>query len=233
MTRRAIDLTGQLFGALTVTGRGGKIGTNAAWECLCACGRVTIARSDNLRRGMTRTCGNCKSAAPGQRAITTDTADFLIEIYQGERKRSPTVGTCTYAFGIIRNRETGKMVAMPDKPRDCANPVASLLKEAFRAGVIRDKENRPTIHRWLTEEQVVIASTHALESNLDVILAWELASGQTHPDSWWMKKARERAAESAGVAEDAEGQAARIADEAIEKAQRTAAEQASTNEAEP
>ena len=56
-----IDLTGQQFGAWTVVERGGYVGSQAGWLCVCSCGRVKkrIAGGE-LRRGNTRGCLFCR-----------------------------------------------------------------------------------------------------------------------------------------------------------------------------
>lgn len=53
MTRgKAPDLTGQVFGRLTVTGRGESDGHgNAQWICRCECGNVALVRAAFLKRG--------------------------------------------------------------------------------------------------------------------------------------------------------------------------------------
>ena len=52
------DLTGQIFGRLTVidfayTSKGRK----AYWNCLCECGKRTVVSGDKLRSGRTKSCG--------------------------------------------------------------------------------------------------------------------------------------------------------------------------------
>lgn len=50
---KVIDLTGQRFGRLMVMHRiGGR-----SWSCHCDCGKQRAFKSDNLRRGLTRSCG--------------------------------------------------------------------------------------------------------------------------------------------------------------------------------
>ena len=54
---RFIDLTGQRFERLVVTGRAPNIGDRTAWHVRCDCGVETIKLSLNLRSGVTRSCG--------------------------------------------------------------------------------------------------------------------------------------------------------------------------------
>ena len=58
---RALDLTGQTFGRLTVIERkGSDKQRNALWECLCTCGNTTVVAAIELRRGHTKSCGCLK-----------------------------------------------------------------------------------------------------------------------------------------------------------------------------
>lgn len=62
-----IDLTGAVFGWLTVTGRAGSyvydggMCTRAAWRCRCACGREIVTNGLSLRQGRTKSCGCLRS----------------------------------------------------------------------------------------------------------------------------------------------------------------------------
>jgi hypothetical protein len=44
-SRRRIDLTGQKFGELTVTGYAGIKKNSARWTCRCSCGKTTVVAS--------------------------------------------------------------------------------------------------------------------------------------------------------------------------------------------
>lgn len=54
-----IDLTGKIFGKLTVIKRYIDKNDNrhAFWECRCDCGETSIVDSSNLQSGNTQTCG--------------------------------------------------------------------------------------------------------------------------------------------------------------------------------
>ncbi len=61
-----LDLTGQVFGMLTVVSHAGKTARGAIlWNCACACGATTQVMASNLCRGASKSCG-C-----GQRASVT------------------------------------------------------------------------------------------------------------------------------------------------------------------
>lgn len=58
MMPRYFDLTGQVFGRLTVLRNiptPGKSGSK--WQCLCSCGEIREVMSQPLRNGMTKSCG--------------------------------------------------------------------------------------------------------------------------------------------------------------------------------
>ena len=61
-----VDLTGARFGKLTVVTVKGKRVSGSRfrwyWECVCDCGKTTVARTDSLRRGSVRSCGCLKEA---------------------------------------------------------------------------------------------------------------------------------------------------------------------------
>ena len=57
MRKSKLDLTGQVFGRLTVIAYSHTKESNAYWELQCLCGNKKIACTGNLRRGMTRSCG--------------------------------------------------------------------------------------------------------------------------------------------------------------------------------
>lgn len=55
------DLTGAVFGLVTVVRREGSIGRNAAWLCECSCGQFIRVSSNRLRLGPTyiKSCAEC------------------------------------------------------------------------------------------------------------------------------------------------------------------------------
>ena len=55
--RTVRDLTGQIFGRLTVVEMAGKRGAARAWRCICECGRESEVISGDLNNGHTRSCG--------------------------------------------------------------------------------------------------------------------------------------------------------------------------------
>lgn len=77
------DLTGNVYGRLTVLGDVGKrTGKGRVlWHCLCECGRVTFVRGDHLKNEEIRSCGCLNEEKNHQRfkdLTNTETDNFKI-----------------------------------------------------------------------------------------------------------------------------------------------------------
>lgn len=59
LKEKLIDLTGRVFGKLTVIERVGMKGNEHTWKCLCECGKESIVMGNNLRSGKIKSC-NCR-----------------------------------------------------------------------------------------------------------------------------------------------------------------------------
>lgn len=53
------DLTGQVFGFLTVLSRLPSEHGNSMWKCRCICGKECAVQRPHLRAGCHKTCGKC------------------------------------------------------------------------------------------------------------------------------------------------------------------------------
>lgn len=62
---KRIDLSGQQFGSLTVIEYSPRNNQRQRthWICECGCGRKLIVRSDNLRKGRSTQCSDCRNSA--------------------------------------------------------------------------------------------------------------------------------------------------------------------------
>lgn len=61
MSRTIIDLTGKIFGRLTVLYRNGSDkNSRPLWECICSCGKHHTVKGNSLRIGDTKSCGCLK-----------------------------------------------------------------------------------------------------------------------------------------------------------------------------
>lgn len=68
---RTLDLHGATFGRLTAIERAGKDAHgNLLWFCRCSCGNERTVICDNLRRGLTKSCGCLHREKAANRAST-------------------------------------------------------------------------------------------------------------------------------------------------------------------
>ena len=51
------DLTGNVYGRLTVFSRDYTKKTNTYWNCICDCGKIVSVYGGNLKRKLTKSCG--------------------------------------------------------------------------------------------------------------------------------------------------------------------------------
>jgi hypothetical protein len=66
---KASELTGQVFGRLTVRMRGpNTTGGKTTWECVCVCGTLRTVSSNHLKNGHTKSCGCFNREVAAKRA---------------------------------------------------------------------------------------------------------------------------------------------------------------------
>lgn len=76
-----IDLTGKRFESLTVieySSRKTKGCHNTHWLCRCDCGNYLIVRSDNLRKGRTTQCSECRGTGGRESVFVKDVIEHGI-----------------------------------------------------------------------------------------------------------------------------------------------------------
>lgn len=79
MVQRRQDLTGKVFGKLTVMEFSHKNQRREChWKCLCECGKETVVRSNQLTSGRTRSCGCLQKEVTIQRQTTHGMHDTRI-----------------------------------------------------------------------------------------------------------------------------------------------------------
>lgn len=111
---RKIDLTGKIFGKLTVieeypqrTPQG-----SVQWKCQCECGNTTIVSGDNLRRNHTLSCG-CLQKESAQNRVIDLTGQRFGKLVVVGRAPTPTGGTSRHAFWYC-NCDCGKSNLIKD-----------------------------------------------------------------------------------------------------------------------
>lgn len=63
MAGKLKDLSGQIFGRLTVVNFSHMVAKHSYWNCVCECGKTHKVRSDCLKNGLVKSCGCLNSEA--------------------------------------------------------------------------------------------------------------------------------------------------------------------------
>ena len=84
---KKVDLTGQVYGRLTVLGDIGKRTKNKGilWQCLCECGQITFVKGAHLKNGATRSCG-CLNREARSKRQTQDLTGYEDENFKVIRR---------------------------------------------------------------------------------------------------------------------------------------------------
>lgn len=81
------DLTGQVFGRLTVIKQAPNHGRRVAWQCRCSCGNANSVQSNSLVSGKTKSCG----------CLLTDNVEAMSKTWEQSRKHGHASGGKTTA----------------------------------------------------------------------------------------------------------------------------------------
>lgn len=102
------DLTGQVFGKLTVLEPAEWKNGISCWRCRCECGNEAVVRYTNLISGHTKSCGCLQKTIYLENLRLIDgTSVALLEM---SKKRTIISNTSGYN-GVYQNRKSGKWVA--------------------------------------------------------------------------------------------------------------------------
>ena len=130
MGKRREDLTGRVFGKLTVVEYAGTNGFVSYWRCKCECGNETVVQRGSLIRGATRSCG---CLAHGRQAKGTAKMDII-----GKRFGRLTV----IAFDGIRGRRISYWRCRCDCGNEIILPRSNLLSGSTKSCGCLQKERR-------------------------------------------------------------------------------------------
>lgn len=147
---KVVDLTGQTFGRLTVLSEAGRYKKNmATWNCQCSCGNTTIAISNNLRKGNTKSCG-CLNL---ERIKTHGMAKHpLYKVWQGMKVRCYSENHKHYPnYG-------GRGITVCDRWKDSFENFHEDVGEGYEKGLQLDRVDNdgnyePDNVRWVTPHQ--------------------------------------------------------------------------------
>ncbi len=149
MKKSRIDLTGQLFGRLTVVAfaKTDKHG-NAQWICQCSCGETTTVWSSALRRNLTQSCGCLRKAATSARRSThgKSAGDPTYRVWTGMKKRCENPNSHGYA------RYGGRGIAVCTRWEDFALFLEDMGPKPEGCSIERldvDKGYAPDNCRWI------------------------------------------------------------------------------------
>lgn len=99
--RNIKDMSGLIFGRLTVLSPNGGDSSGKRWDCKCDCGNIINTRSSSLRRGLTVSCGCYKRDVLVGRAIKHGGyKDRLYTCWRGMIRRSKRRG-CEIFHGWV------------------------------------------------------------------------------------------------------------------------------------
>ena len=110
--RKSPDLTGQVFGKLTVLGRSQKRGargkrTTPMWECRCECGAITHKATDTLKNPDQSMCKACADQRHAKAA--RDCAGFVDGTQLTKiRDMKPTAANTSGCRGVYYDRRTNR-----------------------------------------------------------------------------------------------------------------------------
>lgn len=91
------DLTGQVFGRLTVTERA--LGPVTVWWCSCSCGGETVVRAAHLVSGAITSCGCARRESRGVRDLTGQTFGLLTVVERVENLGDRVAWRCRCSCG--------------------------------------------------------------------------------------------------------------------------------------
>ncbi len=110
-SKTAEDLTGQIFGKLTVLGRSDRRGSRGSrtvplWECRCECGNITYKAADTLKNDEVSMCNDC--AGRYGVALAREQAGFVDGTQVSKLKSTkPSKANKTGVRGVSYSEKTG------------------------------------------------------------------------------------------------------------------------------
>lgn len=154
MSKR-LDLSGQVFGRLTVLHGAGRCPSNRSvmWDCVCECGTLRVISSNSLRSGVSRSCGCYQKQQVSEAASKHGLCSHpLYQVYNGMKKRcySPT-HSHYYNYG-------GRGITVCDRWLSSFQNFYDDVHFEYRSGLQLDRidnncDYTPANVRWVTVQQ--------------------------------------------------------------------------------
>lgn len=147
--KTAVDITGNRYGKLTVTGRGNGLPGKVYWTCICDCGNTVVASGNNLKTGNTKSCG-CLKARPQANNITGERFGRLTVVRRVKRVRGIAHWLCQCDCG---NTSTVSYAHLSTgHTRSCGCYCREGASARARQGLVKRGTEHPRWRADLTEE---------------------------------------------------------------------------------
>jgi hypothetical protein len=147
---KALDLTGNKYGRLTVIERAGLTRPGRHWLCLCDCGGEAVCSTNNLRRGISKSCG-CYHRERAKEGATKHG-------YRGEKLNwvwSSMKQRCSNPNNAAYKNYGGRGIRVCDEWQEYAPFREWAFNNGYVEGLLLDRKNNngnyePKNCRWVT-----------------------------------------------------------------------------------
>lgn len=181
---RVIDLTGKIFGRLTVLRRGPNIGQTPGWSCSCDCGNPEpiLLRADQLKKGIPGDCGCSKD--PYGKGIY---GPFL------SRAQSKEKGLKQYFLGTsCKQGHVAPRVTSGGECMECKR-IASAKKRAEGYFLEYEAKRRETDPNWKANKARVARESYQRHKDDEGAKEKRKAWYEQYKNADWYKSASKRA----------------------------------------
>lgn len=144
LNSRVKDLTGQVFGRLTVVEFVEIKNHSAYWKCQCECGDFSITRSSGLLNGHTQSCG-CQNRKPAN--LSGKQFGRLTAIDMDHSKQRRVYWNCRCQCGVIVSVSADKLTSGETKSCGCYNRDILAINKATH-GLTRVGQHHPLYTVW-------------------------------------------------------------------------------------
>lgn len=150
-----IDLTGQVFGRWTITGYVGK--GSGRWHAICECGTAATVNGQNLRRGVSTSCGclrneSVKKSRTTHGATCDGKSPKTYSIWKAMKKRCSNPSSADYVYyggkGIkVCDRWVKSYQSFLDDMGECPSPDMTIDR------IDPGKDYAPDNCRWASRQK--------------------------------------------------------------------------------
>lgn len=150
--RTAKDISGHVFGRLTVISRAENSGRKVRWICKCACGNETIVAGNHLRSGSTVSCGCFAAESTKNRSfIHGKTNSTEYKSWSGMKQRCTNMRNAE--FHLYGGRGISVCERWLDSFENFFNDMGRKPKGTSLDRINTNSNYCPENCRWATDEQ--------------------------------------------------------------------------------